>query len=148
MEKIKIPWRRRLSLKGALVFTTVVCLLLGFSMCMLELYTISTVHRDIYETYVRPYYPDGIELEDGSFQFQVVSPNGSVSILSGDSPRYVDPETGEVYPSDTPSYFFIPAGFFQFIYRHTETISILLCFATAVLFFALDAAWFYRWKIK
>ena len=62
---------------------------------------------------------------------------------------YVDPETGELYPMEqTPSYTFIPAGFFRFLYQSSDLVAIILCFLTAILFFVLDAAWFYRWKIR
>lgn len=157
MEKVKHPkkakkdrpkkrsWRSRISLKGALILTTVVCLLAGFAACLLELYTLSTVHNDIYETYVRPYYPD-----NSSFQFEIVSPDGKSTILTQTQPNvFVNPETGEEYDrSELPSYLLVPAGIFRFFYQHNDGIALFLCFATAILFFVIDAAWFYRWKIK
>ena len=45
-------------------------------------------------------------------------------------------------------YTFIPAGFFRFLYQSSDLVAIILCFLTAILFFVLDASWFYRWKIR
>lgn len=144
--KKREPWRRRMSLKTALVLTTLACLLAGFSVCLLELYVLSTVHNDIYETYVMPYLPN-----DGkAIVLEFSSPDEKALISQETIPgNYVDPDTGEEIPrSELPSYLLVPAGFFRFIYRHNDLIATFLCFATAMLFFVLDAAWYYRWKIR
>lgn len=148
--KKNTPWYRRISIKGALVCTTLCSIVLGFFTCMAEVYTLSTVHNDIYETYVQPYLPE--EYADGYYSIKIesISPDGTTRDMVQRSPNaYVDPETGELYPMEqTPSYTFIPAGFFRFLYQSSDLVVIILCFLTAILFFVLDAAWFYRWKIR
>lgn len=148
-KKKKSPWYRRISIKGALILTTLCSIVLGFAACMLEVYTLGTVHNDIYETYVAPYLPEDY-VNGTSFEIETVSPDGTVRSLLNQFPNsYVDPETGEVYPMEsTPSYTFIPAGFFRFLYQNSDLVAIFVCFLTAILFFVLDAAWFYRWKIR
>lgn len=141
----KRPWKERISLKGALLLTTIACVVMGIVCCMLEIYILSTVHLDIYESYVAPY-----DRGDGStsFTFSITFPQGDAMIVDNGTEAYVNPETGEPYPEDTPSYLLVPAGFFRFIYSYSDIIAICLCFFTALMFFTLDAAWFYRWKLK
>ena len=69
--KKNTPWYRRISIKGALVCTTLCSIVLGFFTCMAEVYTLSTVHNDIYETYVQPYLPE--EYADGYYSIKIES---------------------------------------------------------------------------
>ncbi len=139
----KRRWRDKVSLRGALILTTLVCLIGGGSACLAELSLLNQLNNNIYDTYVHVYLPERKE------QYFYVE-NGAFVRLEKDLPQYYeDPETGERYSLEntSPSQF-IPNDFLRFFWLNNGLIELLACFLTAGLFFLLDAAWFYRWKLK
>lgn len=139
----KRRWRDKVSLRGALILTTLVCLIGGISACLVELSLLNQLNNNIYDTYIHVYLPESKEqyfyMESGTFVR-----------LEKDLPQYYeDPETGERYSLEntSPSQF-IPNDFLRFFWPHNSLIELLACFLTAGVFFLLDAAWFYRWKLK
>ena len=141
-------WWKRLSLKGALVCTTLLCTAVGFGLIYLETAVLSFMEDTLYSTYVSPYFADETISEKNTLY--TVSPDGTLLYVESTMPyAYVDPETGDIYPIETtsPSQF-IPEGPLRFLYQNVEEIAISLYLLTALLCFAADAWWFYRWKIK
>ncbi len=141
--KKKLRRRDRVSLRGALIFTTLICLIGGIAACVLELTYLNRLHNNIYDTYVHVYLPEGKEE-------YLYTENGLFIRLEKNLPRYYeDPETGELYPlEETSPSRFIPNDFLRFFWLNSGFIQLLACFLTAGVFFLLDAAWFYRWKLK
>ena len=142
----KLPWHRRLSLRWALVFTTLLCALAGFLLLALETAVLEEARDAIYYKYITPYYAE----ESATGDLYVISPDGKTVYVEATMPyAYVDPDTGETYPlADTPSSWFVPAGPLRFFYQHVGEIALGVYVATAVLCFLADAWWFYHWKIK
>ena len=142
----KLPWHRRLSLRWALVFTTLLCALAGFLLLALETAVLEEARDAIYYKYITPYYAE----ESATGDLYVISPDGITVYVEATMPyAYVDPDTGETYPlADTPSSQFVPAGPLRFFYQHVGEIALGVYVATAVLCFFADAWWFYHWKIK
>ncbi len=120
----KTPWRQRVSLRWALVLTTVLCALGAFLLIALESWGLEWARDALYLKYITPYYAD--ESETG--EYYSVSPDGTVLYVEATMPyAYVDPDTGEIYPIETALCAFV---------------------ITAALAFLADAWWFYHWKIK
>ncbi len=143
-QKKKLPWKKRISLKGALVVTTLACVAAGFLLCTAEFFFLGSLHNWIYETYVTPYLPDTSEY------FYTDSGDKTRIYLHAVLPKaYIDPTTGESFPiEEYDAVCFIPEGLPRFFYKYPGPISVLLCTVTAMLFFVLDAFWFFRWKVK
>ena len=142
----KTPWRQRVSLRWALVLTTVLCALGAFLLIALESWGLEWARDALYLKYITPYYAD--ESETG--EYYSVSPDGTVLYVEATMPyAYVDPDTGEIYPIETTSpTLFIPAGPLRFFYKNVGQIAVCAFVLTAALAFLIDAWWFYRWKIK
>ena len=142
----KLPWRRRVSLRWTLVFTTVLCSLGAFLLIALESWGLEWGRDALYLKYITPYYAD--ESETG--EYYSVSPDGTVLYVEATMPyAYVDPDTGEIYPIETTSpTLFIPAGPLRFFYKNVGQIALCAFVITAALAFLADAWWFYHWKIK
>ena len=142
----KLPWRRRVSLRWTLVFTTVLCSLGAFLLIALESWGLEWARDALYLKYITPYYAD--ESETG--EYYSVSPDGTVLNVEATMPyAYVDPDTGEIYPIETTSpTLFIPAGPLRFFYKNVGQIALCAFVITAALAFLADAWWFYHWKIK
>ena len=142
----KIPWRQRVSLRWALVLTTVLCALGAFLLIALESWGLEWARDALYLKYITPYYAD--EMETG--EYYSVSPDGTVLYVEATMPyAYVDPDTGEIYPIETTSpTLFIPAGPLRFFYKNVGQIALCAFVITAALAFLADAWWFYHWKIK
>ena len=142
----KLPWRRRVSLRWTLVFTTVLCSLGAFLLIALESWGLEWARDALYLKYITPYYAD--ESETG--EYYSVSPDGTVLYVEATMPyAYVDPETKEIYPIETTSPTqFIPAGPLRFFYKNVGQIAVCIFVLTAAFAFLIDAWWFYRWKIK
>ncbi len=141
--KKKLRWRDRISLRGALILTTLVCLICGIAACMLEVSCLNRLNNSIYDTYVHVYLP---ESKEECYYME----NGLFIRLEKNLPQYYeDPETGELYPlEETNPSQFIPNDYLRFFWLNSGLIQLLACFLTAGVFFFLDAAWFYRWKLK
>lgn len=156
-EKSKRPWRQRLSLKGALIFTTILCVVNGFFACGLEITALENLRDDLYITYIKPYKPEGnqtVQLlspegkeEPAQFHY---SGNGQYAYIEVEVPQfYQNPDTGEIYPMDqTDPSQFIPNGLSRLYYQNSGLITLAACFLTAAAFFLINAVWFYRWKLK
>ena len=142
----KTPWRQRVSLRWALVLTTVLCALGAFLLIALESWGLEWARDALYLKYITPYYAD--ESETG--EYYSVSPDGTVLYVEATMPyAYVDPVTGEIYPIETTSpTLFIPAGPLRFFYKNVGQIALCAFVITAALAFLADAWWFYHWKIK
>ena len=142
----KTPWRQRVSLRWALVLTTVLCALGAFLLIALESWGLEWARDALYLKYITPYYAD--ERETG--EYYSVSPDGTVLYVEATMPyAYVDPDTGEIYPIETTSpTLFIPAGPLRFFYKNVGQIALCAFVITAALAFLADAWWFYHWKIK
>ena len=142
----KTPWRQRVSLRWALVLTTVLCALGAFLLIALESWGLEWARDALYLKYITPYYAD--EMETG--EYYSVSPDGTLLYVEATMPyAYVDPDTGEIYPIETTSpTLFIPAGPLRFFYKNVGQIAVCAFVLTAALAFLIDAWWFYRWKIK
>ena len=142
----KLPWRRRVSLRWTLVFTTVLCSLGAFLLIALESWGLEWARDALYLKYITPYFAD--ESETG--EYYSVSPDGTVLYVEATMPyAYVDPETKEIYPIETTSPTqFIPAGPLRFFYKNVGQIAVCIFVLTAAFAFLIDAWWFYRWKIK
>ena len=142
----KAPWRQRVSLRWALVLTTVLCALGAFLLIALESWGLGWARDALYLKYITPYYAD--ESETG--EYYSVSPDGTVLYVEATMPyAYVDPDTGEIYPIETTSpTLFIPAGPLRFFYKNVGQIALCAFVITAALAFLADAWWFYHWKIK
>ena len=142
----KTPWRQRVSLRWALVLTTVLCAVGAFLLIALESWGLEWARDTLYLKYITPYYAD--ESETG--EYYSVSPDGTVLYVEATMPyAYVDPDTGEIYPIETTSpTLFIPAGPLRFFYKNVGQIAVCAFVLTAALAFLIDAWWFYRWKIK
>ena len=142
----KTPWRQRVSLRWALVLTTVLCALGAFLLIALESWGLEWARDALYLKYITPYYAD--ESETG--EYYSVSPDGTVLYVEATMPyAYVDPDTGEIYPIETTSpTLFIPAGPLRFFYKNVGQIALCAFVITAALAFLADAWWFYHWKIK
>lgn len=154
-KKEKRSWRQRLSLKGALIFTTILCVIGGFSTCVLEITALESLRNDLYITFIEPYKPEPNQTiqfpgeKEKLEQFQY-SGNGQYAYIEVEMPQfYRDPNTGEIYPMDqtNPSQF-IPSGLLRLYYQHSGLIALAVCSLTAVAFFLINAFWFYRWKLK
>ena len=142
----RAPWRRRVSLRWALVLTTVLCALGAFLLIALESWGLEWTRDALYLKYITPYYAD--EMETG--EYYSVSPDGTLLYVEATMPyAYVDPDTGEIYPIETTSpTLFIPAGPLRFFYKNVGQIALCAFVITAALAFLADAWWFYHWKIK
>lgn len=139
----KARWWKRISLRGALVLTTLICLLGGLCACLVEVSLLSGLNTAIYQKYVSAYLPDEGEA-------YIYRENGLYIRLEKELPQfYEDPETGERFSMEftSPSQF-IPQGFSRFFWEHNGLIQLIAVFLTAGVFFFLDAAWFYRWKLR
>lgn len=96
----KTPWRQRVSLRWALVLTTVLCAVGAFLLIALESWGLEWARDTLYLKYITPYYAD--ESETG--EYYSVSPDGTVLYVEATMPyAYVDPDTGEIYPIETLS---------------------------------------------
>ena len=135
----KLPWHRRLSLRWALVFTTLLCALAGFLLLALETAVLEEARDAIYYKYITPYYAE--ESETG--EYYAISPDGTTLYIEATKPySYIDPDTGEIYPIETtPTTQFIPAGPLRFFYGNVGEIAVCVFIATAVLAFFADAWW-------
>lgn len=142
----RAPWRRRVSLRWALVLTTVLCALGAFLLIALESWGLEWARDALYLKYITPYYAD----ESATGEYYSVSPDGTLLYVEATMPyAYVDPDTGEIYPIETTSpTLFIPAGPLRFFYKNVGQIAVCAFVLTAALAFLIDAWWFYRWKIK
>ena len=84
----KAPWRQRVSLRWALVLTTVLCALGAFLLIALESWGLEWARDALYLKYITPYYAD--ESETG--EYYSVSPDGTVLYVEATMPyAYVDP---------------------------------------------------------
>ena len=143
----KAPWYQRVSLRGALLCTTVLCTAAAFSLAFLESMLFEQVRDTLFYTYVTPYYADSNPTGES---YYVVSEDGKTLHVESIMPyAYVDPETGEIYPMETtdPAQF-IPAGPLRFFYANIAEIAVCTIIGTAVVAFFADAWWFYHWKLK
>lgn len=133
----KTPWRQRVSLRWALVLTTVLCALGAFLLIALESWGLEWARDTLYLKYITPYYAD--ESETG--EYYSVSPDGTVLYVEATMPyAYVDPDTGEIYPIETTSpTLFIPAGPLRFFYKNVGQIALCAFVITAALAFLADA---------
>lgn len=162
-KKEKRPWRQRLSLKGALIFTTILCVIGGFLACGLEVTALEEVRQNLYYTYVKPYYVESeqtikalspeekAKLEGSKYSGQIkYTGEGQYAYIEVGIPQfYRDPDTGKLYPMDeTDPSQFIPGGLPRLYYQHSGLITLVICFLTAAAFFLINAVWFYRWKLK
>lgn len=154
-----------MSLKGALIFTTLLCVIGGVLVCSLEITLMERARIDLYNTYIEPYKPPGYAQRivlhspeeearyeekaefSGTFEY---SSGGKYAYIEVDMPQfYRNPETGEIYPmADTNPSQFIPNELFRFYYANSGILILTVCFFTAAAFFFLNAVWFYRWKLK
>ena len=57
----RAPWRRRVSLRWALVLTTVLCALGAFLLIALESWGLEWARDALYLKYITPYYADDME---------------------------------------------------------------------------------------
>lgn len=143
----KAPWHQRISLRGALLCTTVLCTIVALSLSLLETLFFEQARDSLYYTYITPYYADANPTGES---YYVVSEDGKTLYVESTIPyAYVDPDTGELYPMDTtdPAQF-VPAGPLRFFYANIGEIAVCAIIATAVLAFFVDAWWFYHWKLK
>ena len=142
----KLPWRRRVSLRWALVCTTLVCAAGAFLLIALESWGLEWARDALYYKYTTLFY--GEESETG--EYYAISPDGTTLYIEATMPySYIDPDTGEIYPIETtPTTQFIPAGPLRFFYGNVGEIAVCVFILTAVLAFFADAWWFYHWKIK
>ena len=141
----RAPWRRRVSLRWALVLTTVLCALGAFLFIALESWGLEWARDALHLKYITPYYAD--EMETG--EYYTVSPDGTLLYVEATMPyAYVDPDTGEIYPIETTSPTCLSAGPLRFFYKNVGQIAVCAFVLTAALAFLIDAWWFYRWKIK
>lgn len=162
-EKEKRPWRQRLPLKGALIFTTIFCVIGGFVACALEITALEEVRQSLYHTYVEPYSVENeqtikilspeekAELEGSEYSGQIkYSEEGKYAYIQVEMAQfYRDPDTGKIYPmAETEPSQFIPSGLSRLYYQHSALITLAVCFLTAIAFFLINAVWFYRWKLK
>ena len=110
----KLPWRRRVSLRWALVCTTLVCAAGAFLLIALESWGLEWARDALYYKYITPYYAE--ESETG--EYYAISPDGTTLYIEATKPySYIDPDTGEIYPIETtPTTQFIPAGPLRFFY--------------------------------
>lgn len=133
----KPPWHRRISLRGAVLVTTAVCVVAGFLACLWESYVMSTVYMDIYETYIRP----NIDTKTG------------VIILTPDTEEFFNGEYGGEDNSyyiemEMPRSALVPEGGLRFLYENQGLLIFLLCLSTALVAFLAEAFWLYHWKLK
>lgn len=143
----KPPWHKRISLRLALICTTVLCAAAAFSLIMLEGMGFERARNALYYKYITPYYAN--ESPDGE-SYYTVSEDGRTLYVKSTMPyAYVDPDTGKVYPINTtnPSQF-IPAGPLRFFYANFEEIAVFTIISTVILAFSADAWWFYHWKLR
>lgn len=139
-------WHKKLSLRCALVITTVLCAIGGTTLALAESFAMEAARDALYYQYITPYFADRGSLGE----YYVVSEDGkTLYVQSSMLYAYVDPDTGEIYPIETtdPNRF-IPAGPLRFFYSHVSVIAIGSIVLTILLAFLVDAWWFYRWKIK
>ena len=139
-------WHKKLSLRCALVITTVLCAIGGTTLALVESFAMETAQDALYYQYITPYFAD----RDSLGEYYVVSEDGKTLYVQSSMPyAYVDPDTGEIYPIETtdPNRF-IPAGPLRFFYSHVSVIAVGSIVLTILLAFLVDAWWFYRWKIK
>lgn len=146
-EPNKVPWHKRISLRLALIITTVLCTVAAFTLTLLETIAFEQGRDALYYKYITPYY--ATESPDGE-SYYVVSEDGKTLYIQSSMPyAYVDPDTGEIYPMETtnPAQF-IPAGPLRFFYANLSEIAVFTITATVLLAFFADAWWFYHWKLK
>ena len=139
-------WHKKLSLRCALVITTVLCAIGGTTLALVESFAMETARDALYYQYITPYFAD----RDSLGEYYVVSEDGKTLYVQSSMPyAYVDPDTGEIYPIETtdPNRF-IPAGPLRFFYSHVSVLAVGSIVLTILLAFLVDAWWFYRWKIK
>ena len=139
-------WHKKLSLRCALVITTVLCAIGGTTLALVESFAMETARDALYYQYITPYFAD----RDSLGEYYVFSEDGKTLYVQSSMPyAYVDPDTGEIYPIETtdPNRF-IPAGPLRFFYSHASVIAVGSIVLTILLAFLVDAWWFYRWKIK
>ena len=139
-------WHKKLSLRCALVITTVLCAIGGTTLALVESFAMETARDALYYQYITPYFAD----RDSLGEYYVISEDGKTLYVQSSMPyAYVDPDTGEIYPIETtdPNRF-IPAGPLRFFYSHVSVIAVGSIVLTILLAFLVDAWWFYRWKIK
>ena len=139
-------WHKKLSLRCALVITTVLCAIGGTTLALVESFAMETARDALYYQYITPYFAD----RDSLGEYYVFSEDGKTLYVQSSMPyAYVDPDTGEIYPIETtdPNRF-IPAGPLRFFYSHVSVIAVGSIVLTILLAFLVDAWWFYRWKIK
>ncbi len=139
-------WHKKLSLRCALVITTVLCAIGGTTLALVESFAMETARDALYYQYITPYFAD----RDPLGEYYVFSEDGKTLYVQSSMPyAYVDPDTGEIYPIETtdPNRF-IPAGPLRFFYSHVSVIAVGSIVLTILLAFLVDAWWFYRWKIK
>lgn len=103
-----LPWHKKISLRCALVVTTVLCVLGGISFALLGSYSMAVARDALYYQYITPYFAD----QDASGEYYVVSDDGKTLYVHSSLPyAYVDPDTGEIYPLETTeSHRFSPQG--------------------------------------
>ena len=139
-------WHKKLSLRCALVITTVLCAIGGTTLALVESFAMETARDALYYQYITPYFAD----RDSLGEYYVFSEDGKTLYVQSSMPyAYVDPDTGEIYPIETtdPNRF-IPAGPLRFFYSHASVLAVGSIVLTILLAFLVDAWWFYRWKIK
>ena len=139
-------WHKKLSLRCALVITTVLCAIGGTTLALVESFAMETARDALYYQYITPYFAD----RDPLGEYYVFSEDGKTLYVQSSMPyAYVDPDTGEIYPIETtdPNRF-IPAGPLRFFYSHVSVLAVGSIVLTILLAFLVDAWWFYRWKIK
>ncbi len=139
-------WHKKLSLRCALVITTVLCAIGGTTLALVESFAMETARDALYYQYITPYFAD----RDSLGEYYVFSEDGKTLYVQSSMPyAYVDPDTGEIYPIETtdPNRF-IPAGPLRFFYSHVSVLAVGSIVLTILLAFLVDAWWFYRWKIK
>ncbi len=159
----RLPWRQRVSLRGALIFTTILCVVGGFAACTAEIMALEGVRSNLYRTYIEPYKVENeqtirllspqekAELEGSEYAGRIeYTKEGEYAYIEVEMAQfYRDPDTGTIYPmAETEPSQFIPEGLSRFYYQRSGLITLTVCFLTAAAFFLVNAAWFYRWKLK
>lgn len=126
-------WGRGLSLKKALLFTTVSCVLLGLLANMLLVLVSTDIHNDLYHTYIEPVYEEHAD-------------ELSVRLYDNDG-SYITTVYHDFFGADEAA--LIPFGIQSVTYKVTDGGPLLLlCVIVSLLFVFLNAWWFYRWKLK
>lgn len=135
-----------MSLRWALVLTTVLCALGAFLLIALESWGLEWARDALYLKYITPYYAD--EMETG--EYYSVSPGRHPPLRGGHHAlRLCGPgHRGDLPHRNHLPHPVYPGGALRFFYKNVGQIAVCAFVLTAALAFLIDAWWFYRWKIK